>query len=139
MTNKKNLSKKDKKVWENYIKNPSDVFDKDIINNKNDIQKNRFKFDLHGFTLDGANKKVKEIILHCVDKSYREVLLITGKGNHSNSDQDIYTSIKLNKLKFSVPEYIKSDQELKSLVLSINAAGNKDGGDGAILIKLRNL
>ena len=74
MIKKKYLSKEDKKVWEDYIKNPSDVFDKD----KSNLKKNknqRFKFDLHGFNLDEANKKVKEIILNCVEKKYKEILV----------------------------------------------------------------
>ena len=70
MIKKKYLSKEDKKVWENYIKNPSDVFDKDKSNLKK-IKNQRFKFDLHGFTLDEANKKVKEIILNCVEKNIK--------------------------------------------------------------------
>ena len=68
---KKDLSSEDKKVWDEFIKNPNDVHDKDensLFNNN----KNRFKFDLHGFTLDEANKKVKEIIFHCVEKNYKK-------------------------------------------------------------------
>ena len=61
MTKHKDLSPEDKKNWEDYIKNPSDVFDKDKSNSINTEKKSRFRFDLHGFTLDQANKKVKEI------------------------------------------------------------------------------
>jgi len=135
---KKYLSKEDKKVWEDYIKNPSDVFDKD----KSNLKKNknqRFKFDLHGFNLDEANKKVKEIILNCVEKKYKEILLITGKGMHSSNEKDTYVSKDLGKLKFSVPNFIKTDEELSKLALSISNADLKDGGEGAIIIRLRNL
>tara|TARA_B100000886_G_C20407078_1_gene485312 strand:+ start:621 stop:1037 length:417 start_codon:yes stop_codon:yes gene_type:complete len=135
---KKYLSKEDKKVWENYIKNPSDVFDKDKSNLKK-IKNQRFKFDLHGFTLDEANKKVKEIILNCVEKKYKEILLITGKGMHSSNVKDTYVSKDLGKLKFSVPNFIKTDEELSKLTLSISNADLKDGGEGAIIIRLRNL
>ncbi len=72
-------------------------------------------------------------------KSYREILFITGKGLHSTNDQNIYSSKDLGKLKFSVPEFIKSDQELTKLIISIEEADVKDGGEGAILIKLKNL
>ena len=139
MIKKRDLTKEDKKTWEEYIKDPSDIFDKDRVkltaNNKNE----RYKFDLHGFTLDEANKKVKEIILSCSDKKFREILFITGKGLHSTNEKDVFTSKDLGKLKFSVPEFIRSDQDIKELIYSISDAETKDGGQGAILIKLRNL
>ena len=79
------------KIWEDYTKNPSDVYDKD--KNIKKISKHiRFKFDLHGFTLDEANRKVKEIIFFCREKKYKELLLITGKGIHSTSHKDTYIS-----------------------------------------------
>ena len=138
MIKKKYLSKEDKKVWEDFIKNPSDIFDKD----KSNLKKNknqRFKFDLHGFTLDEANKKVKEIIINCFEKKYKEILLITGKGMHSSNEKDTYISKDLGKLKFSVPDFIKTDEELSKLTLSISEADLKDGGEGAIIIRLRDL
>ena len=139
MTKYKDLSPKDKRDWEDYIKNPSDIFDKDKTNFINTEKKDRFKFDLHGFTLDEANKKVKEIILSCIDQKYKEILLITGKGKHSTNDKDIYTSKDFGRLKYSVPEFINSNQELSSLIVSIQDAKIKDGGEGAIIIKLKNL
>ena len=138
MSKKKDLSQKDKKTWEDYIKDPSDIYDKDK-NNQKIARKERYKFDLHGFTLDEANKKVKEILLFCTNNKYKELLLITGKGLHSSSDKDVYTSKEFGKLKFSVPEFIKTDPDIKNLIVSINVANVKDGGEGAILIKLKNL
>ena len=139
MTKKKDSNQQDKKTWEDYIKNPSDIYDKDRdITNK--IQRrDRYKFDLHGFTLDEANKKVKEIIEYCVQNRFKELLLITGKGIHSTINEDAYISEELGKLKYSVPEFIKTNSELNKLVISINDAEKKDGGEGAIIIKLRNL
>ena len=139
MNKHKNLSPEDKKNWEDYIKNPSDVFDKDKTNSIDTKKKIRFRFDLHGFTLDQANKKVKEIIISCIEKKYKEILFITGKGKHSTNDKDIYKSKDLGRLKYSVPEFINSDQELSSLIVSIRDAKIKDGGEGAIIIKLKNL
>ena len=139
MTKYKDLSPEDKKNWEDYIKNPSDIFDKDKTNSVDNEKKSRFRFDLHGFTLDQANKKVKEIILSCTEKKYKEILFITGKGKHSTNDKDIYTSKDLGRLKYSVPEFINSNQELRSLIVSIQDARIKDGGAGAIIIKLKNL
>ena len=138
MNKKKDLSREDVKVWEEYTKNPTDIYDKERnlkVSNRN----KRFKFDLHGFTLEEANLKVKELIFFCSMKSYKEILFITGKGIHSTNDQNIYSSKDLGKLKFSVPEFIKSDQELTKLIISIEEADVKDGGEGAILIKLKNL
>ena len=138
MIKKKDLSKEDSEVWQSYIKNPTDVYDKDL-GKKSINRKERFKFDLHGYTLDEANKKVKEIIISCSKNKYREILLITGKGLHSTSDEDTYVSNQLSKLRYSVPEFISSDNELKNYIISIEEAEKKDGGDGAILIKLKNL
>ena len=139
MIKKKDLSQKDKKVWENYIKDPSDIYDKEGNNRKIQTHNKRFKFDLHGFSLDEANKKVKETIIHCSENKYKEILFITGKGNHSTNEKDIYISKDLGKLKYSVPEFIKTDEELPDLVISIDDADIKDGGEGAILVKLKNL
>ena len=138
MIKKKDLSKEDKKTWEEYIKDPSDIYDKDK-NNLTTTRKERFKFDLHGFTLDDANKKVREILFFCSEKKFKELLLVTGKGIHSSSDNDAYISKDFGKLKFSVPEFIRSEPELNKLIISINSAESKDGGEGAILIKLRKL
>ena len=138
MIKKKDLSKEDSEVWQSYIENPTDIYDKDL-GKKSINRKERFKFDLHGFTLDEANKKVKEIIISCSKNKYREILLITGKGLHSTSGEDTYVSNDLSKLRFSVPDFINSDDELKNYIISIEEAEKKDGGDGAILIKLKNL
>ena len=139
MIKKKEPSQEDKKTWEEYIKNPSDVYDKDrgIFNETR--KKERYKYDLHGFTLDEANIKVKEVIEHCVKNKFRELLLITGKGIHSTTDEDTYISKDLGKLKYSVPEFIKTNSELNKLIISIDDAEKKDGGDGAIIVKLKNL
>ena len=138
MTKKKNLPEEDKKLWDEYTKSPSDIYDKEEININSNVRKERFKFDLHGFTLDDANKKVKEIIFSCVDNKYKEILLITGKGLHSTTDKDTYVSKDLSKLKFSVPEFIYNDNEISKHVIKISEASIRDGGAGAILIELKN-
>ena len=99
MAKKKDLPEHDKKIWEDYTKSPTDIYDKDqdqenIIDS---LPKKRFKFDLHGFSLEEANKKVQEIILSCVAKKYKEIILITGKGLHSNTDNDTFVSKNLKK------------------------------------------
>ena len=139
MIKKKDLDQDDKKAWEEYIKNPSDIYDKDKNYFKENQRKERFKYDLHGYTLEDANRKVKEIILSCRENKYKEILLITGKGLHSTNDKDIYVSKNLGTLRYSVPEFIKSSEELNNFIISIKEADIKDGGAGAILIKLKNL
>ncbi len=137
MIKKKNISQEDISAWKDYIKNPSGITNKDSVSENNKLNYHRFKYDLHGFTLLEANEKVKEIVLFCVKKNYKEILLITGKGIHSNTEKDVYASQDLSKLKYSVPEYIRSD--LSKYIISISNADKKDGGDGAILVKLRKL
>ena len=139
MTKKKNISQEDINTWKNYIKSPNDITDKDNIQNDGKLNHSRFKYDLHGFTLLEANEKVKEIILLCVKKNYKEILLITGKGIHSNTEKNVYASRDLSKLRYSVPEYIKSDLDLSKHIVSISNADKIDGGDGAIIIKLKKL
>ncbi len=137
MKKKDTLSQKDKEDWKNFLEDTSRIPDKDQNNQiKNNDQ--IYRFDLHGLTLSEANKKVKDIIISCSEKNYREILLITGKGLHSKDD-DVYKSSKLNKLKYSVPEYINSEPEISKLILSVKNPSRKDGGDGALLIKLRKL
>ena len=138
MIKKKDLPDKDKKAWEDYTKNPTDIYDKEKENLNNNKKKERFRFDLHGFTLDSANQKVLEIINFCLKKKYKEILLITGKGLHSMTDDDTYVSKNLSKLKYSVPDFINNN-DINNYVLSVSEATIKDGGAGAILIKLKNL
>ncbi len=138
MIKKKDLSKEDKKVWQEYIKDPSGIYDKEK-NNLQGNRVNRYKFDLHGFTLDDANKKVREILFFCVENKYKELLLITGKGMHSTNERNSYISKDFGKLKFSVPDFIRSDPDLNKFIVSVTQADVKDGGEGAILIKFKNL
>ena len=139
MIKKKNISQEDINTWNSYIKSPTDITDKDNIQNESKSFHNRFKYDLHGFTLLEANEKIKEIILLCVKKNYKEILLITGKGIHSNTEKNVYASRDLSKLRYSVPDYIKSDLDLSKHIVSISNADKIDGGDGAIIIKLKKL
>ena len=137
MKKKVPLSQKDKEDWKNFLEDTSHVPDKDQ-KNSTDKAIDKFRFDLHGLTLDEANKKVKEIIKSCSEKNCREILLITGKGLHSDQE-DVYKSSDLSKLRFSVPEFINSDPEISKLILSIVNPPQKEGGEGALLIKLRKL
>ena len=138
MKKTRSISSTDEKDWEKYIDNPKDIFDKDTEHKKKE-KKIRYKFDLHGFPLIEANQKVRELIIDCHEKKYAEILIITGKGLHSNTDKDVFKSKKLSKLRFSIPEYINSDIDLKKKIISIMSATNEDGGEGALLIRLKSL
>ena len=139
MIKKKDLTQEDKNAWENYIKNPSDIYDKDKDLAIDKKRKDRFEFDLHGFSLESANKKIKELLQYCIENNYKELLIITGKGTHSTNDQDVFSSKDLGKLKYSIPDYIKSNDELRNFVISINNAKKEDGGEGALILKLKKL
>ena len=139
MIKKKDLAAEDKKIWEDFTKNPTDIYDKEKEAKISNSRTKRFTFDLHGFTLESANLKIREIILSCIRQKFKEILLITGKGLHSTTDNDIFVSKNLSKLKFSVPEFINNNYELNNCVFSISEASLKDGGTGAILIKLKSL
>ena len=139
MIKKKGISQKDLNTWNDYIKNPTDIIDKDKAKITSKTKFSRFKFDLHGFTLNDANRKVKELVLNCVEKKCKEILLITGKGIHSKNKTDVYSSQDYGKLRYSVPEYLNSDPYLSKYVSSISNANKSEGGEGAILIKLKNL
>ena len=139
MKKKEEIPDEEKKIWEEYLKNPKDLFDKELEDKKKNNHANRYRFDLHGFTLLEANKKVKELVIYCQENSFKEILLITGKGLHSNTDQNTYVSKELSKLKFAVPEYIKTQKDLMDRIISIEGAKINDGGEGAIIIKLKKL
>ncbi len=139
MIKKKVISKKDIETWQNYLKNPTDIVNKDSYEDSKTLSNERFIYDLHGCNLEQANKKVKNIIFQCSKNKYKEILLITGKGNHSRSDEDVYVSKDLSKLKYSVPDFIKSNSEISRFISSVSTAQKKDGGVGAIIIKLKKL
>ena len=117
---KKKISDKDKKDWQNFIESNEKVVDKDLsnINIKPEILEKTI--DLHGFSLDNANRSVKEFIEKSYDEGINKINVITGKGSRSNNSGDPFKSEKLGILKYSVPEYIKSNQELMLKIQKIN-------------------
>ena len=139
MIKKKYISKEDLDIWNDYIKNPTDLVDKDNTNKERESKSSRFRYDLHGFSLIDANKKIAELIIFCSNKNYKEILLITGKGIHSNTEKDVYASKDLSKLRHSVPDYIRNNTDLSKYISSISKASTLDGGEGAIIVKLKKL
>ena len=124
----KKLSKKDLKDWKDFIEGNQSVPDKDNFKNvrKN---KNEATIDLHGFSLDQANNKVEKFINECFDKKIEKLNIITGKGLRSKVDQNPYHSKDLGILKYSVPEFIKFNTELMSIIKKIDdQTDNKNSG-----------
>ena len=131
-----NISDKDKKDWENFLSDKSSVPNKDLdISNKNIIKTRTY--DFHGFSLDEANKTVEKIIKESQANGIRKLIVITGKGLHSENEKDPYKSKKLGILKYSMPEYIKSNKELMKFINEIKDANIVDGGSGAFYIFLK--
>ena len=116
----KKISEKDKKDWENFINKNEKVEDKDNFLKKNSNKKDHMEIDLHGYSLDEANKKIFEFINECYEKNIKSINVITGKGLRSKNVEDQYSSSDLGILKNSVPEYIKNNPELMSKIKYIN-------------------
>ena len=136
MTNK--ISDKDKKDWEEFLSKNDKIPNKDYNSNTKKSFKIR-TLDLHGYSLDKANKKVKDFIFESFNNQVRKLIIVTGKGLHSNNEKDPYRSEKLGILRYSVPEFIKSDNELMKIIYETKEANIEDGGQGAIYIFLKKL
>jgi len=132
----KKISEKDKKDWLNFLKSDEKLKNKDLDTNKN-ISPNNKTIDLHGFTLEEANKKIEKIINDAYEKDVSKVIVVTGKGIHSNVEKDPYVSKDLSILKFSVPDYIENNSELMKKIIEIKDADKEDGGSGAFYIYLK--
>ena len=139
MSEKSKKKNSDQKDWEEFLNNPSDIFDKDKLENKNQKILNRYKFDFHGYSIDDANKKVEELIFKALENGIGELLVVTGKGIHSNKKDDVYVSRDYSKLQNTLPEFIKNNSELNSKIQAIKQAPKELGGDGALIIKLKKL
>ena len=130
------ISDKDKKDWEDFLSSNENLPNKDL-NSKQKTNKKIYTFDLHGYSLDDANKKTEDLIWDAYNKNISKLIIVTGKGIHSDNEKDPYVSKDLGILKNSVPEYIKSNIELMSIINSIEEANIEDGGSGAFYIFLK--
>ena len=136
---KKNISNKDKEDWKKFLEDKSDILDKDKAKNEESQKNKRFKFDFHGYSIEAANTKISEIIESCFEKGFSELLIITGKGIHSKSEENVYVSEEFNKLKNTIPDFIKNNPDLSSKVNKIEEADLDLGGSGALLIRLKKI
>ena len=139
MKKKHFATSKDKKDWIEFTKQMGNVSAKesDLPRKNNEINKVQ-KLDLHGSSLIKANEIVKKFIIKSFNDGYKKLLVVTGKGLRSKSYDNPYLSEKLSTLKYSVPEYIKNDENLNKKISRISQADLKDGGEGAIYIFLKN-
>jgi DNA-nicking Smr family endonuclease len=130
------ISDKDKKVWEEFLSNKEKLPNKDL---KLDKKKNLkiAEIDLHGYTLEGANRAIEKFIENSYQNSVSKIIVVTGKGLHSDVEKDPYVSKDLSILKYSVPEFIENNVELMKNIIEIKDANIEDGGSGAFYIFLK--
>ena len=134
----KKISDKDKKDWENFISGNDKIHNKENDLRKNIRKEKVRKIDLHGKTLEDSNKIIMNFIKRCFDEDVTKIIVITGKGLRSKNTLDPYISKDLGILKNSVPEFIKSNQNLMKIIIEIREAKIEDGGSGAFYILLKN-
>ena len=131
-----NISNKDKKDWDKFINSNEKLPDKDFNNLEKKNKKTR-SIDLHGFTLDEANKTIENFINKAFSENINKLIIVTGKGLHSENEKDPYVSKDLGILKYSVPEFISNNTSLMSMINEITDAKIEDGGAGAFYIYLK--
>ena len=134
MTN--NISDKDKKDWNKFINSTEKLPDKDFKHQKNKNLKER-SIDLHGYSLDEANKTIEGFINKAFSENVNKLVVVTGKGLHSENEKDPYVSKDLGILKYSVPEFISNNSRLMNIIYEISDAKIEDGGGGAFYIFLK--
>ncbi len=137
---KKKIPQKDLNIWKDFIKSKKFVEDKDELINTQSFQKKRIKkIDLHGYSLSGANDKIERFIDKCYVEGIEKIIVITGKGLRSKNNENPYVSKDLGILKYSVPEFISTNENTKKKIKKISDANIEDGGEGAFYIFLKSL
>ena len=131
-----NISNKNKKDWENFVNSEEKLPNKDFQFQIKKTKKIR-SIDLHGYTLDGANKAIEGFINKAYKDNVHKLVVVTGKGLHSKNEKDPYVSKELGILKYSVPEFILNNKSLMSIINEITDAKIEDGGSGAFYIYLK--
>ena len=129
---------KDKQDWENFVNNKQKIPNKDFIYEKNIRYEKIKKIDLHGYTIEEANKVIEQFIQKSFDENVTKIIVITGKGLRSSNIENPYLSKDLSLLKYSVPEFIENNKSLTQLIIETTDAKIEDGGSGAFYIFLKN-
>ena len=133
----KKPSNKDLKDWKNFLESKEKIHNKDNVINQIEL-KEEATIDLHGFSLDQANSKVEKFITECFEKKVLKLNIITGKGLRSKVDQNPYQSKDLGILKYSVPEFIKSNSDLMKIIKKIDdPVNNKNSGFFTLFLKIK--
>ena len=132
------ISEKDKKTWNEFLSNNQKLPDKDIKFKQKKTSTIK-SIDLHGYTLEQANRAIEEFINRAYSDNISTLVVVTGKGLHSDNENDPYVSKDLGILKHSVPEFIKNNKEIMKKIIDIKEADIKDGGSGAFYINLKKL
>ena len=130
------ISEKDKKTWDEFLSNNQKLPDKDNIQNKTIVKRTR-SLDLHGKTLDEANSIIENFIKKSYEDKVQKLIIVTGKGLHSDNEKDPYVSKDLGILKYSIPEFVRNNEDLMKIISNISEASVKDGGTGAFYIFLK--
>ena len=130
------ISDKDKQAWESFLSNEEKLPNKDFKSSKKKILKINH-IDLHGFTLQEANNAIQKFIDNSYNNGVSKIIVVTGKGLHSNVEKDPYVSRDLSILKYSVPEFIENNTDLMKKITEIKDAEIEDGGSGAFYIFLK--
>jgi len=130
------ISDKDKRDWQSFISSKDKIPDKDFRPQANNTLKVK-SIDLHGYTLEQANIAIEKFISKSFEEKVSKLIVVTGKGIHSDVEKDPYVSKDLSILKYSVPEFIHNNQNLMKLINDIQDASIEDGGSGAFYIYLR--
>ena len=135
---KKKISEKDLKDWQNFIKSKNPIKNKDF--NLDQVKKQKIKIkkiDLHGNSIEEANNRVEDLLQVFYKENISKVIIITGKGNRSNNENNPYVSKDLSLLKHTVPYFIRSNEKMKKIIINMSKAEIKDGGEGAFYVYLK--
>ena len=131
-----NISEKDKKDWESFLSKNEKLPNKDIKTDKKVTFKTR-SIDLHGYSLEEANKSIEDFIIKSYQEKINKLIVVTGKGIHSQNEKNPYVSKDLSILKYSVPEFISNNKKLTKIIYEMKDAKIEDGGGGAFYVYLK--
>ena len=134
----KKISNKDKKDWENFLKSNEKIPNKDFTYQRKIRKEKIKKIDLHGYTLDNANKAIETFVFKCFNEDVTKIIVITGKGLHSKNVENPYISKDMSILKYSIPEFIESNKSIMKMIIKLSDAKIEDGGSGAFYIYIKN-
>ncbi len=131
-----NISDKDKKDWEEFLSNRQKLPNKDFLKKDNKVKKIK-TLDLHGYSLDDANQIIENFILKSYEEKISKLVIVTGKGLHSDNEKNPYVSKDLSILRYSIPEFVRNNSDLMKIISDIKEANVEDGGSGAFYIYLK--